>query len=684
MIACTHNHARRGPVSRVAVMLSLCAFTTLGPSGCAHAPKASELRGADYVIRKVHFEGNERFDKKELHDYLEMRPREWIPPRRYWFYEGLLPVDAQRIVELYHAHGYYEAKVIDVRVEKLDRPSREKVDLTYVIEEGPVTRVEQIEVRWPEGPPPGPPGSERSGPFVEAPTLEPERIEDKRIELAEGEPFEVEALTRSAAALREHLRDAGHPYAEVSEHARVNRARRSATVEFVVRPGPYMTIGGISIEGLDTVPEKELRVELESAIGERYSPALLEQLEQSAYGMRVFSRVTVELARDQATPAERSAGVGEVGLEIEVRESDPQHVRLGFSLGFEPNRWDQRVSARYSHNNLFHELYRLRLTGRAGYAELPNLINPVAHGPVALVDLQLQKKGLLEKHLVWTLDPRFELGIEQGYQFWSVQHRFGLSRFFTRWFQLRASHTLRYVNFFSVSPNLRVDQTFLDLDFRDPYVISYVDVGATLFAIDRIPGPNDGAVIGLEYRIAGGPFGGGYDFHELSPILRAYWRPIDRLQLAARARVGMIFPFGDQPGAPIDLRRYLGGADTVRGWGLRRLAPRIDDCEPGEDPAAGECESIPVGGNTSVLGNFEVRVRTWRGLWIAAFVDGGDVQPGVTEFDPSQWNYSAGGGLRYDSPLGKFRLDVGFRRNDTTLSEGEPIWAIHLGLGESF
>jgi outer membrane translocation and assembly module TamA len=166
--------------------------------------------------------------------------------------------------------------------------------------------------------------------------------------------------------------------------------------------------------------------------------------------------------------------------------------------------------------------------------------------------------------------------------------------------------------------------------------------------------------------------------------VRGYWRPIKHLQLAVRGQVQMIFPFGDDPGAPIDMRQYLGGVSTVRGWGRRRLSPRVDDCEPGESPTTGACESIPVGGNTSVLGNFELRVLTFDQLWVAGFVDVGDVQPGIRQFVPSQWNYSAGGGLRYASPVGKFRLDVGVRLNETEISRGEPGWAIHFSLGEAF
>lgn len=656
--------------------------TTL--ASCKPGTTAAELRGAEYVIRHVEFEGVERFKPRELHEYLELRPRSWLPPERHWFYEGLIPSDAARLVELYHAHGYYEAAVVDVRVERIDRPRRDKVDLVFVIHEGPVTHIDDVDVRWSEGPPPGPPAQQRRRVFRRAPSLEPRILSRELVELEVGDPFEIPAMNDSQAALREYLRRIGHPFVQVDEHALVNRRERSAGVDFDVRPGPYMRIGAIEITGLETVPERPVRAEVDSAIGKPYSPALLENLEQRIYALGVFSTVSVTMIPDSREDVEAEDGVGTLALRVAVRESDPQRVRLGLGLGFEPNRWEQRVSARYSHENLFRALYKLRLTGWLGWAELPNLLNPVTHGPVARVDAHFEKKGLLEKYLVWTLDPQFEVGIEQGYQFTSVEHRFGVSRFFTRWFQLRLSHTLRHVDFFSVSPTLDEGSTFLGLDFRDPYLVSYVGLGASVFAVDRIAAPNNGAIIDVDYRVAGGPFGGHYDFQEVVPTVRGYWRPLERLQLAMRARVGLIFPFGDDPGAPIDMRRYLGGSDTVRGWGLKRLAPRIDNCEAGQSSHDGECESIPIGGYTSVLGNFEARVRTWRDLWVAGFVDGGDVQPGVASFAPNEWNFSAGGGLRYDSPIGKFRLDVGVRLNDTPTSDGEPIWAIHLGLGESF
>ncbi len=699
----TSTGARRS-AARVWAWLVLA----LALTACAKRATTEQLRGTEYSIREVEIIGNHRFDDDELHPYLELRPNQWFPlPRKHWFYPGLIPVDQRRIVELYHAYGYYDARVLDVRVVTLER--KHKVEITIVLDEGEVTTVEEVTVRFPEGAPQEPPASiERSDPLARAlrrslrrrPDTDPNALA-KYVRLARGDAFEVPIMEASARAIADALRRAGHPFAEVVPHAEVDPVRRRARVEFEVRPGPLLTIGAIEWLGSENVPERAVRYELDWAEGRLYSPALLERIERRVYGLGVFATVSVQPEAPQewrsrhagepgagsvspSEPRGTEEQLGDLALTVRTQDADPQRVRLGVELGFEPNRWEQRVSARYSHDNLFRALYRVSLTGRVGYAEMPNTFNPLEHGPVARLELHGQKQHLLWRGLIWTVDPTFELGIQQGYQFWEARHRFGLSRFFTRWVQLGVAHEVSYVDFFNVSPTLDRSETQLGLDFRDPYILSLIEISATIWAVDQIVTPSNGVVLANRYLVAGGGLGGHFDYHEVEPTLRLYWRPHERVQLAARLRVGLIFPYGASPGAPIDRRRYLGGADTVRGWGLRRLAPRITDCEPGEQYTQDDCESIPVGGNTSVLGNFEVRVRAWRDLWAAVFVDGGDVQPGVMEYHPQQWNYSSGFGLRYASPVGKFRLDIGFRLNDTVLGHGEPIWALHLGLGESF
>lgn len=627
---------------------------------CASQNATNRAAGADQRIRKLVVEGNEALADEDIEAHLNLEQTTWLPPDRQYLFEGFLPVDRDRIEELYAAHGRYDARVTAVEVLPVRRGV---VDVRFVVDEGEPTEVRALRFRWPDGPPSGP--RDRR--------VEPQRVE-ARAGLAVGHTFDVELLHGAEAAMQAVLADRGYAFAQVVARARVDRVARTADVEFELRPGPFVRIGQITLEGLRTVPEHGVRVELEPFEGKPFSPRRLQAMEDAVYGLDVFSTVT-------AIAAETPTG-GVVDVRIVVEESRPQQLKLGVGLGLQPNRWEQHAAARYSHANLWRTLTRLDLRVRAGYAELPAIWRPQEHGPIADVEPSLRKKGLLEDQLVWTLAPAFELGIWEGYQFYAPRNRVGVSRFFTRFVETGLSHTVRFVDFFDVSPVLDQSRSILGLDFRDPYLVSFVELQLALHLTDRLIDPQNGAVIEATYDLAGGIFGGQYDFSKVIPEVRGYWTPVrNRLQLALRAQLGFIVPFGDEPGAPFDLKLYLGGSNTVRGWGLRRLSPSVSQCEGTEDQG---CRRIPVGGYTSALGNVEARVRAWKGLWVVGFFDVGDVQSKVATFHPSRWAYSAGPGLRYDSPIGVFRLDLGVRLNEPYPWYHEPRWAFHFGLGESF
>jgi outer membrane translocation and assembly module TamA len=198
--------------------------------------------------------------------------------------------------------------------------------------------------------------------------------------------------------------------------------------------------------------------------------------------------------------------------------------------------------------------------------------------------------------------------------------------------------------------------------------------------VDSFTETHNGLVLEATYDLAGGPFQGDYDFHKLEGGARLYWRPWRRLQVAARLGAGVILPFGQTPGAPVNFKFYLGGANSLRGWGARRLSPQLFECEGGGT----DCRGIPVGGLSMIQGSLELRLRTFGDLSLVGFIDMGDVQAEDLTYTPQEWNYAAGPGLRYNSPLGVFRLDVGFRLNEPGVYPNEPGWAAYFGVGETF
>ncbi|MCB9552587.1 MAG: BamA/TamA family outer membrane protein [Myxococcales bacterium] len=687
--------------------LALTSLAALLLSACAAGPDIKEVIGADYEIDDIEFEGVERFDEDDLLEFLVMGETSWLPfTETYYFNPAFVPADSKRIVDLYRAYGYYDAEVIDVKT----RPDDDEIDITFVISEGSPVIIESIDFDWK--------GDIDVGDVP--PEERPERVdEDKReVEalnvLAVEGPMEIAKLNQSVNDMDLALRERGHALAKVRERVEIDRENKLARVRYTLEPGPVVTIERISYEGLGYAPRDLVEREVDYAEGSRYSPSLVKRIEGSIYAMDVF-RTVVALPDDEVGPDRR------IDIKVRADNSPTQTLKLGFGLGFDPIRWEQRITGRYTHRNLFGRLTRLDLDTLAGYAELPTPFDPEEHGPIARFAPTFRKKGLLEKRLVWTLAPELELGIEQGYQFWSVENRVGVSRFFLGFIEATFSHNLRRVDFFGfgtgcvlppdedveidpddpADPNISdecirnaaagffdlgddadLDSLPPDIIFKDPYLVSYLEAELKLHFTDRIVDPDDGVVLGATYDYAGGFVGGDFDFHKITPFVRAYWTPLERLQFAARVEAGMIFPFGDDSAAPIDLRYYLGGANTVRGWGLRRLSPRsIQDCGDAPDYS---CGGIPIGGLSMILANAEVRWQAFGPIILATFLDAGDVRLEEATWKLDELYYSSGLGVRVDSPVGLIRADVGIRLNDPPRFGTESRWAIHLGLGDSF
>jgi outer membrane protein assembly factor BamA len=156
----------------------------------------------------------------------------------------------------------------------------------------------------------------------------------------------------------------------------------------------------------------------------------------------------------------------------------------------------------------------------------------------------------------------------------------------------------------------------------------------------------------------------------------------DRLTLAMRGQVGGIIVNGDDaPFLPPSERFYSGGQNSVRGFAENHLGPgsyivrQVDTVAgPGGTPVGvardnEDPRTSPSGGNAMWLANLELRTRFgWpAGLlrWVA-FVDVGRVWNTRDVFNVTNANARAtpGVGVRLITPLGPFRLDLGYNPNN--------------------
>ena len=641
---------RRNPLPRLFARLGVATLLCLSACGGGPATRIPPYHLPQ--IDTIELQGVTRFSTDELLGYLHLHTDSWVPfSPDAPFDPAWVPLEIGRIEALYRQAGFPKARVTAFEAKPDDN---DEVQLTIRIDEGERVRVRSLVLAWQE---PALPADLRA------------QVESKGALTIEG-PFSIEALNDTVGSLRQALRAKGYPHARVTSAAEVYDDALRADVTLHVMPGPHATVGGFRYEGLVDVPVERVRREVDFALGKEDTPAVESRVERAASGLDVFRWVTVE-------PADTVVD-GKVDLIVKVAETRPQALRLGLGFTFESNRWEERVTADYTHLNLFGDLTRLDLSLTAGWAELPSPFQPQATGPMVEVAPALTRKGLFEPYLLWTLRPAFEVGIEDGYQYWSPTGLLGVSRWFAGRYKAEVSQNVRYLRFFNLSPDLDAKKSILGRDFRDPYFLSYAEVRGDAYFTDEVLAPKNGVALSASYDVAGGVLGGDFDHQKIVGGARGWWQPMPRLKLATHAETGLIYLYGDSPAVPFDRRLYLGGADAVRGFGQRRLSPQIRDCDTGT-----HCAGLPVGGLTSIMAMSQAQFRVGGPVWVAGFFDLGDVRPGEGSYDVSHWNYSAGPGLRVDTPVGLVRLDVGFRLNAPGDYPDEPAWAMHFGLGES-
>jgi outer membrane translocation and assembly module TamA len=127
---------------------------------------------------------------------------------------------------------------------------------------------------------------------------------------------------------------------------------------------------------------------------------------------------------------------------------------------------------------------------------------------------------------------------------------------------------------------------------------------------------------------------------------------------------------------PASERYFAGGDTTVRGFAQDRLGR----------PDTFDSDGFPTGGHALVIFNAELRVPVWRDLGAVAFLDTGNVFAVVDDVSLGHLRGGAGFGIRYRSPIGPLRIDLGFKLSRERFANGdlEPRTALHISLGQAF
>jgi outer membrane translocation and assembly module TamA len=229
-----------------------------------------------------------------------------------------------------------------------------------------------------------------------------------------------------------------------------------------------------------------------------------------------------------------------------------------------------------------------------------------------------------------------------------------------------------------------------DLSHRDERIALGLDpdtgrgkgtLGALTFdveraAVDDTIQPRKGTIASAHLEHAATWLGGTYIFNEVLLDGRAYL-PIGSVVLANHLEFGSVIA-ADPATVPFSKRYFLGGATSLRGWGRYQVAPLNED-------------GLPVGGRTLVAGSTELRFPVRGKLSGVAFVDAGNVRASDLAVEGLRLRVDVGPGLRYQTPIGALRADVGYQltpiqglRINGVIPEKPRLWRVHVSIGQAF
>jgi outer membrane protein assembly complex protein YaeT len=572
---------------------------------------------------------------------------------KHYFSRAQFEADLKRIVAFYKDRGYPDARVTSFDAKLNDTQS--SVSLTVNIDEGAPVRVERVAF---DG-------------FEPLPEQHRSQLE-RELPLKTGAPLDRALLQASREAALDELRDHGYPYASVKIGEEAGSSDRSRVVTLTADPGPIAHFGPIEISGNAAVSDNIVRRQLTYRPGQLFRQSALQESQRKLYGPELFDFANVEPLRTEEKPAA-------VPTRVTVTEGKHQKVNFGVGYGTEERA---RVQVDWRHVNF---LGGARTAGvLARYSGLDrgvrlNFKEPYFFGPRNDVALSAQS---------WHSDePAFKLDTNGG--------RATVSRRFRRGggpvLGTRPSTTLS-LTYANERESYTISQAALDdPTFRDELIALGLDPrtgtgGGTRSALSLDGGRNttnnlldarQGYVASLHLEQAGSWLAGSYDYYEVTTELRLYRSLGDRLVAAGQARLGSISAFGDPENTvPFFKRYFLGGATNLRGWGRYEVAPLTPN-------------GLPIGGHSFLNFSTELRANVWRSLGAVIFLDGGNVWANRWDLNLNDLRYDVGPGLRYQTPIGPIRADLGYQLNPipglvVNGRENPRRFRFHFSIGQAF
>jgi outer membrane protein insertion porin family len=624
--------------------------------------------GIRHKLVSVKVEGNNYFDTSTIRERMQVQPASLILPNGR-FNERLLTDDVTSIKYLYQANGFLAIKV-NGGLEDNYQGKKDEMQVVIKIDEGPQTLVNDLQIE----------GANRY-------TLE--QLE-QNVSNLKGQPFSEANIVNDRDAMTYYYYDRGFPNMQFESSATpVAGEPQRMDVVYKITEGQRVFVDRVLVSGLKYTRPYIVNRQMRIQDGDPLSQDRMVASQRRLYSLGLFNEVNMAVQNPEGQEPSKD-------VLFNIQEGQRWTFRYGggieFATGNIPTTSNPQGKTGVSPNavleitrlNLFGRDQTFSIRGRIGLLTRRGLATYQAPSPFHRENWKIIVSALYDN----TVDVNtFASNRLEG----ALQAEQRLNRYTTFLYGLNFQRV-------AIDPNsLVIDPTLIALYSKPVFIAMPTFTGVRDKRDDPI-NPSKGTYNAMNLGLATSALGSQTNFGRVLLDNSSYYTFKKRWVFARKTQLGIEKPYGtndfiklpSSSSLPVEATEiplpelfFAGGSNSLRSFSINQAGPR--DTKTG----------YPIGGQGLFVNNLELRTPpvslpyVGNNLGFVFFHDMGNVfdtanhilsgmlqfnQPSIADCSahdsklPCNFSYDSqaiGMGIRYKTPVGPVRFDLGYALNAT-------------------
>ena len=557
-------------------------------------------------IDKVNFTGNKAFSSRRLRWVLKKTRSHWMgswATQHDIYSEGRFYEDVKAVRELYESQGYLDVDIGEPNVEsKTDSKGKKKwLTLTIPIDEGVSYKL--------------------GGVSFQGNSLFPNEELEKIFTMRKGKILDKVLLGLLMKGIESKYGQKGYIYATATPIFNKDKEKKVADLTVSISEDKKYLVNRIEFQGNLQTRDHVLRREMQIQEQEVFDYVRYQR------GLYRLKQISIFEIKDDPVIT-KIPDTNMVDIDIKGTESSKNEVIFGGGYGGVNGFFIQGAFRTYNFLGLGTtlsvnlDLGNVQSLYSITYSD-PWLLGHRIGASGSIYDNKLKYLQFDQKARGGSFSVTFPIGDFAG---WQVGYRFEKSK------------VSNFDEAYQVSPQY--------LSYLNSSTTSAIFGSIFYNSVNNPFRPVQGMSLNLSSVFAGGALGGDNNF--IKPTFEgSYFLPtFPKQNLAFRVNIGYIKAYGGKD-IPLWERYFLGGEDSLRGFGVRSVYPLTKDDRYFIDPETGTIQ----GGDRTFLANIEYVYHVVQQVDLALFCDIGNTYHERQKWEFSNYRADAGIELRFFVPM---------------------------------